>query len=63
VGKALNIEKDRDTAFFNIEPNDTEIPPDVTNLMEDTKIMQKVDLDDDFDMDQDDEELDILLIK
>lgn len=54
--KLQTQKKDSSTAFFNIQPTVTEIPQDVTNLLEDTQIMEKVDLDDDLDIDQDDED-------
>lgn len=34
----------------------TEIPQDVTDLLEDTKIMEKVDLDEDLDITNEDED-------
>ena len=44
--KTQTLKKDASTAFFNMPPPKIkeEIPQDVTDLLEDTKIMEKVDL-------------------
>jgi hypothetical protein len=58
--KTQTLKKDASTAFFNMPPpiikEKEEIPQDVTDLLEDTKIMEKVDLDEGLDITTDDED-------
>jgi len=56
--KTQTLKKDASTAFFNMPPPKIkeEIPQDVTDLLEDTKIMEKVDLDEDLDINSEDED-------
>ena len=56
--KTQTLKKDGSTSFFNVSPPKikTEIPQDVTDLLEDTKIMEKVDLDEDLDINAEDED-------